>query len=275
MKIARLLTGIVCLFSGPVRAAAPPDSAELMRAGLDAESRLDSGQALEFYLKADRARPNDSTVLQKIAQQYSDLIVDLHDDAEKKRSAQIALSYAERAVALDPKNAVNVLSLAVCHGKLASFSDTRRKLEHSRQVKAEAERAIALNPDYAWAHHVLGRWHCEVAGLSGATRWLIRAVYGRLPAASTAEAIRELGSAVRLEPGELAHRLELGFAYLADGQKTNARAEFIAGLAMPSRRKHDEMAKGRARAAFDNLEKRDGRDPPKLPEERRVLPRDP
>jgi hypothetical protein len=28
-------------------------------------------------------------------------------------------------------------------------------------VKEEAERALALDPNYAWAHHVIGRWHSK------------------------------------------------------------------------------------------------------------------
>jgi tetratricopeptide (TPR) repeat protein len=230
--------------------------ADLVQAALQAEARLDSRTALELFLEADRAQPGDAATLQKIAQQYSDLIVDLRDDAEKKRYAQIALGFAERAVALDPKNAVHVLSLAVCHGKLAVYSDSRMKIEYSRLVKHEAERAIALNADYAWAHHVLGRWHCEVAALSGAKKWFVRAIYGGLPAASAADGVRELRRAVELEPDELAHRLELGFAYLAAGEQDQARSEFSLGLAMPSRRKHDDAAKDRARSALEKLEER-------------------
>lgn len=256
MHVAARLAFLFLALEAVPPAKAAGDSAMLAQAAQEAEARLDSRKALELFLEVDRAKPGDATTLQKIAQQYSDLIVELRDDAEKKRYAQLALGFAERAVALDPKNAVNVLSLAVCHGKLAVYSDTRAKLEYSRLVKEEAERAIALNPDYAWAHHVLGRWHCEVAALSGAKKWFVRVIYGGLPAASTADGVKELRRAVDLEPGELAHRLELGFAYLADGQEAPAQSEFNAGLAMPSRRKHDDPAKERARSALEKLGER-------------------
>lgn len=254
VRIAALL---LSLGLGHARSAvAEVDPTSLVQAAREAEERLDSAKALELFLAANKAKPGNPAILQKIAQQYSDLIVDLADDAEKKRHAQLALGFAERAVALDPKNAVNVLSLAVCHGKLAVYSDTRTKIEYSRLVKEEAERAIALDPDYAWAHHVLGRWHCEVAALSGAKKWFVRAVYGGLPTASIAEGINELRRAVELEPGELAHRLELGFAWLAAGDEVEAQADFSRGLAMPSRRKHDDVAKERARGALAKLAER-------------------
>lgn len=194
--------------------------------------------------------------MQKIARQYSDLIVDIDDIAEKKASAQRALAYAERSVKLEPTNAENVLSLAVCHGKLAVYSDTKEKVNYSRLVREEAERALALDPNYAWAYHVLGRWHYEVSDLGGASRMFVRVFYGGLPPGSRAEAIRHLSRAVELEPSELAHHLELGFAYLADEQTAKARAAFEKGLAMPSQGKHDEPAKERARAALKSLDKK-------------------
>jgi NAD(P)-dependent dehydrogenase (short-subunit alcohol dehydrogenase family) len=66
-------------------------------------------------------------------------------------------------------------------------------------------------------------------------------------------ASRGIGRAVALEPGELNHHLELGFALAADGDKVRARAEFEKGLAMPDRGKHDAEAKSRARTALAAL----------------------
>lgn len=237
---------------GTVQGAEPP-AAELIQGALAAEARLDTPRALELFLAAERVRPGDPFVLQKIARQYSDRIVDLATREEKRASAQTALAYAERSVAADPRNAENVLSLAVCHGKLALYGGTREKVERSRRVREEAERALGLNPNYAWAHHILGRWHHEVSDLSSAARLAVRFFYGGLPAASPAEAVRHLERAVALEPGELQHHLELGFAYLAQQQPAAARRAFATGLDMPSRQKHDEPAKERARTALASL----------------------
>jgi len=225
----------------------------LLKDALAAEARLDSRTALQLYEQADAARPDDAFILQKIARQYSDLVVEQPDAEGKKRYAQSALDYAQRAVALKPDDAVNVLSLAVCHGKLAVYSDTKTKIRYSRLVKEEAERALALDPHYAWAHHLLGRWHYEVADLGATSKFFVRLLYGGLPPASFDEGIRHLRRATELEPDELNHWLELGFAHAAAGQLEAARKEWTRGLAMPSRSKHDEPAKQRARAALAAL----------------------
>ena len=241
----------VVAWLAPLGAAVEPDP--LVKAALAAEARFDSKTALTLFLQADAARPNDPFLLQKIARQYSDLDFDTPDPAEKKRLCTTALAFAQRSVALDPTNPVNVLSLAICYGKLGSYSDTRTKIEYSRLVKDHAERALALDPNYDYAHHVLGRWHYEVASLGGATRFLVRLVYGGLPAASTAEAVRFLRRATELAPALPAHRVELGLALLADGQPDAAKNSFEQALVMPQREKYDDEARRRARAALAKI----------------------
>jgi tetratricopeptide (TPR) repeat protein len=230
------------------------DAGALVQQALAAEARLDSATALKLLTEADAARPNDAFILQKIARQYSDLSLDQPDVAGKKRYAETALEFAKRAVALKPTDAVNVLSLAVCYGKLAVHSDTRTKVQYSRFIKDYAEQALALDPNYAWAHHLLGRWHYEVADLGMTSRFFVRLFYGGLPNASLQEAVNHLQRAVDLEPGELSHWLELGFAQAAAGNLPAARQAWTHGLAMPSRGKHDDPAKQRARLALTGLD---------------------
>lgn len=247
----RVITLISCLLIFSAGLAAETD--DLLTRAAAAEARQDPRAALELYYSALRAEPESAFILQKIARQYSDLVEDQRGPEEKKRYAQTALDYALRAVALEPDNPVNVLSLAICHGRLATYSDTRTKVQYSRLIKEEAERALALDPDYAWAHHVLGRWHYEVASLGRTARFFVRLFYGGLPDASYAEAIRHLERAVALEPDAPPHRLELGFAHKAEGDLTAARRNLEQGLALPAREKFDLQAQARARAALADL----------------------
>lgn len=236
--------------SGPLLAT---DVAVLLKEAAAAEARFDSRAALGLFQRAAAARPGDAFIQQKLARQFSDLTLETADVAEKNRLCTEALAHAKRATALRPDDAVNVLSLAICYGKLATYADTRTKLEYSRHVKEHAERALALAPAYDYAHHVLGRWHYEVATLGATTRFFVRLIYGGLPPASTAEAVRRLQRATELSPHLPAHQVELGFALLADGQREPARRAFEQALALPKREKYDDEAWLRARAALAKL----------------------
>ena len=241
---------------GALNAAEPataPANDPLLRDALAAEARFDSKAALDLFLQADAARPDDPFILQKLSRQYSDLTIDTKDVAEKKRLCSAALAAAQRAVSIRPNDPVNVLSLSICYGKLGMYADTRTKIEYSRLVREHAERALALDPAYDYAHHVLGRWHDEVATLGVATRFIVKLIYGGLPSASTAEAVRFLQRATELSPQLPSHRVELGFALLADAQRDAAKKTFEQALAMPQREKYDGEAWSRARAALEKI----------------------
>jgi tetratricopeptide (TPR) repeat protein len=248
MKFLRLLF----VLPACVVLAFAADADNLVQQALAAEARLDPRAALLLFEQADAARPNDAFILQKIARQYSDLVIEQDDLAGKIHFAETALAHAQRAVALKPDEAVNVLSLAVCHGKLALYSDIQGKIRYSRLVKVDAERALALDSGYAWAHHVLGRWHHEVAALGAPSKLFVRLFHGGLPPASFEEAIEHLRRATQLEPDELNHWLELGFALSAANRTAEARDAWRRGLAMPARAKHDDSAKQRAQQALDD-----------------------
>lgn len=252
-RLFPLLLLVLLAWVAPTAARSEATLAALLAEARSAESGFEVARALELYLAAERLAPDDPDTLQKIAQQLSDLTLGTEDRAEKKARAEKALDYARRAVALEPNDPVNVLSLAICYGKLGAYGDTRAKVEYSRLVKQEAERALALDPTYDWAHHVLGRWHHEVADLGAAARFFVRLVYGGLPPASRAEAVRYLERAVALAPTRVSHHAELGFAHLAAGNKEEARRAFEAALALPSAELYDEPAKARARAALKKL----------------------
>jgi tetratricopeptide (TPR) repeat protein len=245
-----LALSLVLLSGTSARAEAPADALAQARA---AEARDDAQAALPLYLEVLRSRPDDPVILQKVARQYSDLASSQPTLAAKKQYAEHALGYAERAVRLDPHSAVDELSLAICHGKLAAWSGTREKIEYSRLVEEEARHALALDPNYAWAHDVLGHWNAALASLSGTQRFFVCLFYGELPPASYAEAIAQLRQAVTLEPDEPCHRVELGFAYLGAGRRDEARAEFLRAAALPARASYQRDEQVRAREALAGL----------------------
>lgn len=233
--------------------ASPAEVQSLLAAGEAAEARFDVRAALHCFREADVLQPNDRFILQKISKQLSDGLEDITDVKERTKQSQEALSYSRRALELSPQDPVCLLSMAVCYGKLTATADNATKVEYSRLVKRYADEALAANPNYDWAHHLLGRWNYEVSLIGGPTRVAARLLYGGLPAASCKEAILHLEKAVELNPKIPSHHVELGYAYLASGDKARATAEWKKGLELPSLEKHDETSKARARASLERF----------------------
>jgi tetratricopeptide (TPR) repeat protein len=240
-------------FAEPACADGKGDCASLVQQGDAADARFDPNASLSFYIQADSRHPNDAGLLLKIAKEYSDSTLGIADPAEARQRIEKALAYSKRAVEIDPHSAVAQLSMAVCYGKLGLYSDTREKIGYVRLVKEYAEQALAADPGYAYAHHVLGQWEYEVASLGRTKRLVVSLIYGGLPAASTEEGIRHLQRAVELEPNTASHRLALGFAYLANDEPAKAREMFKEVIAMPCRAIYDSDCHRQAERAIASL----------------------
>jgi len=244
------------LFLGLVQAdKALASSAEEWIARADKlEQQGQSREALAAFLEADKLKPNRPEILVRIAKQHGDLITEERDAAKRRASAAAALSYSQRALKLDPKSGDAHLAVAISLGKMTEFMGNREKIETSREIKKHADRALALNPRCDYSHHMLGRWHQELAGVGGATRALARVIYGRLPTASYDDALKHFARARALRPDRLIHQIEHGRTLAKMDRTAEAREVLAAALEMPSRDKDDDEAKQRGRATLRSLQ---------------------
>jgi Flp pilus assembly protein TadD len=234
-------------------AFASTDVATLLAQGDDYDARLETAHALDAYLQAEKLGATDANTLTRIARQYALSMNDTTTEAQQLQLGEKALAYAKRAVASEPNNAKAQLSAAICYGRLVSHVGARTKVEYSRLIKQHADLALKLDPTDSYAWHVLGVWNYELAQMGGFTRTIVKVVYGGIPPASNEEAVRLFKKAVELAPERVSHHAELGRAYLAAGDKHNARVELEKALALPSKEKDDTESKRRARAALSEL----------------------
>lgn len=226
---------------------------ELVQKGEILDFKLDAAQALVYYQQAEKMEPNNADILVRIARQYRHLMADARSSAEKLKLGNTAIQYGERAAALAPTNSDAQLSTAISYGKLLPLQDSKEQIRCSKLIKASADKAIKLNPrnDLAW--HIAGRWHRNVADISGFKRAIAAMVYEKLPDASTGEAVVCLEKAIAINPNRLIHYIELGRAYAQMGKKEEARKYLEKGLAMPNVDKDDPEAKAIGRSVLAKL----------------------
>ncbi len=246
-------TTLILLTAALITGSAFGDFAELVKQGDAGDAQFKPEAALQSYLPAEKLKPDDATLLVKIARQYVYRMPDLSSKAEQLKSGRTALDYSERAVKLAPRDSDAHLAIAICLGKLSPLIGNKESIEASHKIKTEAEAAVKLNPksDFAW--HLLGRWNQELAQIGGVTRAIAMVVYGALPSASYDEAVKCFQKAMALNPNRLIHSVELGRTYALMGRKEEAKKFIEQGLAMKNRDKDDPETKERGRKTLKDL----------------------
>ena len=228
-------------------------SGDWIEQGDSFDRQFKSAQALAAYEKALATDPNNADLLRKISKQYVEMVLDAPSKKEKLRLAQLGYDTALQAKKLDPGDPEVRVTVAIAAGRLAFYSEPRRRLELSGVVRSESAESVKLDPRFALGWHVLGRWNYEIANLNSVLRVMAEAVYGKMPPASNDEAIRALSRAVELEPGNALFHAELGRAYLAAGRKVEAKRELQKSLTLPRRSRDDAGAQDRAKQALRGL----------------------
>lgn len=226
---------------------------ELMRKGDISDARFEGGAALQSYLPAEKLEPNNVALLVHISRAYRYLMSDTAKTSEKLRVGAIAVTYAERAAALEPQDADAQLAVAISYGKLQPLVSSGEKVRTARTIKSQAEKALRLDPrnDLAW--HVLGRWNMGYAELTGLKRKLAELSYGTLPAPTYADAARCFERAIALKPERVINYIELGQVYSEMGRTADARRVLSKGLGLKQTDKDDPEMKQRGREILATL----------------------
>ncbi len=172
---------------------------------------FDNARALEHYQKALEEDPQNFRALWKTARVYVDLGREAKKKDRKKRLFTIADSLARKCVSLYPDSAEAHFILSMAVGRMAEFAGGKKKIRLSKEVKAEADKAIELNPNHDGAYHILGRWNYEIATLGWVLKAFAKIIYGGVPpGASVENAAKMFAKAVEIAPYKPVHRLEYG-----------------------------------------------------------------
>lgn len=228
-------------------------AAEWIEQGDSLDRQFKSAEALAAYQKAAAQRPADADLQRKIAKQYVEMVLDAPSRGEKLRLANLGYEAALKAKKLAPRDPETRVTVAIAAGRLAFYSEPRKRLELSSVVKSEAAESVKLSPRFALGWHVLGRWHYEIVNLNPVLRVAAEAIYGKMPTASIEEAIRYLQKAVELQPRNALFHAELGRAYLSAGRKDDAKRELQIAVSLPQRNRDDAGAQSRAKQALREL----------------------
>jgi hypothetical protein len=232
-----------------------------IKMGDEAYAQLDDQAALGHYLEAVKLEPENYEALWKASRAYVDLadVIPLTDKAAKQRQAKMyidATALARRAIAANPNDTWGHFQFAAAYGKRLLLLGNKEQIDGSRQIKAEIDKAIELDPHNDLAYHALGRWHRRIAEIGGAKRFFGSILYGSIPKGSFEESEKWLKKAIELKPEFVNHHFELGMTYEDMKKYDLAAEEFQKAIDLPKTTSKDDFLKKEAQSELAAVKKK-------------------
>ncbi|XP_048188490.1 regulator of microtubule dynamics protein 3 [Perognathus longimembris pacificus] len=203
---------------------------ELHRGG--AQSKLEGFQLL---LNNKLAYGSHQDFLWRLARAYSDMC-ELTDEASEKKSFALGgKEAAEAALEKGDESAESHQWYAVLCGQLAEHESIQRRIQSGFSFKEHVDKAIALQPESARAHFLLGRWCYQVSHLSWLEKKTATALFESPLAATVQDALQSFLKAEELQPGfSKAGRVYISKCYRELGKNTEARRWMKLALELPN-----------------------------------------
>ncbi|PRW55985.1 Tetratricopeptide repeat [Chlorella sorokiniana] len=201
--------------------------------GHEYERTLDVRAAVQCFEEACRLVPGSVPYLSMAAKCWSDLTFyyDVRSDRERQLVNLKAIEYAEKCIEAAPQSVFGHVALCVSKGRLALFTDNKTKVRLAKEAQLSAYKAIECDPENDVAHHLMGRWHYEMAQINFVLRTLVRVMYGTaLLPGTRQQALDSFRRAAELAPQRLIHKVEAGRVHLELGQVPEGVAQLEAAL---------------------------------------------
>ena len=216
-------------------------------------------QALSRVLELD---PQHHEALSKTARVYlefGDMIPETETNWQEKKlkQYQIAEEYARKAVKADPNGTWGHFYIAASLGKIAGQSSVSTQIDLAEEIRAEVEKAIALDPQNGFAYHVYGIWHRRMAEVGGMSRMLASTFLWRsIPKGTFEQSVDYLQKAIALNSTVIGHRLEIAKSYIGLSKWQVARDALKVTLELPIQFSDDPNHKKEAQQLLEEIKSR-------------------
>ena len=233
-------------------AAAPHAGAqtagERIAQGDRAYAELQAKTALDQYRLALLIDPKNYEALCKASRVEVDLAESMDGGAMHDSLQANAQRHAEAAIAVNPRNAEGHFAEARALGRKALSLGTMDRIRYAKRIRLEALEALRYDSLHAGAWHVMGSWNAEVMRVNGLERAFAKRFLGAqvFAEANWESAQRDMEKAVKIDPEQLVHHLDLGSIYADRGDKAAAREQFQLVIRAPVRLFNDPLYKKKA-----------------------------
>lgn len=237
MKYLLILFCAACMFSVHAQ-----EINVLLKEADNLEKQLKEPEALEKYKQVLLQHPTHLKSLVKLAELNVAMGNRQADKNSKRLYYETALSFANRAFQADSNQADAAYAMSMVAGKMTDVESENKKIvAYVKDVKLYADKALSINPNHARANYTLGKWHYEMANLSGIKKVAVKLFYGGLPEGNLDDAIRYMEKCKSLEPYFVSNYLDLAKAY-KDNRRPAEAMEVLNRLVKLPTRTTDDIA---------------------------------
>ncbi len=250
MKYLVILIGSLLMLT-----AGAQDINVLLKEADNLEKQLKEPEALEKYKQVLLQNPVQLKALVKAAELNVSLGNRQTDKNSKRLYYETALSFANRAFMADSNQADASYAMSMASGKMTDVESENRKIvAYVKDVKKYADRALSINPNHARANYTLGKWHYEMANLSGVKKIAVKLFYGGLPDGNLDEAITYMEKCRSLEPYFVSNYLDLAKAYKDNRRPAQAIEVLNRLVKLPTRSTDDIASKAEGTKLLESMQ---------------------
>ena len=259
MLVRYLAVGAAMLLAS--RVALAQSASDHVAVGDRFHTEMQPAEALAHYKEALAADSTNYEALWKASRESVDLGEFEADKAKQKEYFDQGVDYARRAIATRPDDAEGHFSLARALGRAALSVGKKQRVRYAKEVRAEALKTLSIDSLHAGALHVMGRWNAEIMRLSGFSRFMAKNFLGGdvFGEASWNKAVQYMEKSVAVDPGRLAHHLDLAEIYRDRNKgddREKAKEQFQAVIDGPATDYNDQFYKQQAERELAELEKK-------------------
>ncbi len=211
-------------------------------------------ESIGYYKQANQNDAGNYEILWK----YSRSLVDageFHEDKDTQKEYYAkAVELAEEAITLRGDGWEGHLYAAVSFGRKALAAGAKERVQLSKQIKSEAEKAIELNPQSDIAHHVLARWHRKITSLSWVEKKFANIFLGGVPkGASKEKAVELFQKAIEIKPDYINHYLELGITLKEMKNYEEAKKSFSKAVSLEAKSPRDKNYQKKSKDLLEKI----------------------
>ncbi len=210
-------------------------------------------RSFEKLQQAEKLEPDNYDVLWRISRSYVDIGEHLPTGTDEEKEKQLefyqkALTYAEKAVTAKPENSNGYVRRAIANGRVALFKGVWSAIDLVKQVKADCDKAISIDPNNDVAYYVLARTHARLCEKSSIIRWPLG-----LSWANMEDAIKNYEKAISLKNNFIMYRLDAARAYIEEDNELKAKEYLIAISAYPKLDEDDDVYRREAKELLEKI----------------------